>query len=48
MQAGDEFKLLHETSMGEESAQYTRSTIAIAHGDLFIRTNEKLYCISED
>ncbi len=48
VQAGDTFKLLHQTSMGEERAQFTRSTISIAQGDLFIRTNEKLYCISED
>lgn len=47
VKAGDQFELLHETSMGEDRAQFTRSTIAIAHGRLFIRTNEKLYCIGQ-
>ncbi len=45
VRASDEFELLHETAMGEERAQSTRSTIAVAQGQLFIRTNEKLYCV---
>ena len=47
VKASDTFELLHETSMGEEDAQFTRSTIAIAQENLFIRTNEKLYCIGK-
>ncbi|MFT4637431.1 MAG: outer membrane protein assembly factor BamB [Verrucomicrobiales bacterium] len=47
VKASDTYELLHETSMGEEDAQFTRSTIAIAQENLFIRTNEKLYCIGK-
>ena len=47
VKAGDEFQLLHQVSMGREDDRFTRSTIAIAQGNLFIRTNEKLYCIGK-
>lgn len=47
VRASDDFELLHQTAMGEERAQSTRSTIAIAQGQLFIRTNQKLYCIGQ-
>ena len=39
---GDEFKVLSRASMGGRPAQ---STIAAAHGQLFIRTADNLYCI---
>jgi outer membrane protein assembly factor BamB len=38
-------KILHKTSMGEQYDDNTRSSIAIADNQLFIRTNEKLYCV---
>lgn len=37
-------KLLAENAMGGEGAEI-RSSIAVAHGNLFVRTNDKLYCI---
>jgi len=43
--AGDSFQLLHTTAMGDEGDDRTRSSIAVAQGQLFIRTNSKLYCI---
>ena len=42
---GPEFKLLHKTDMGEGRDGQIRSTIAISGGNLFIRTDNKLYCI---
>ena len=47
VKAADQFELLHKTAMSAERAQFTRSTIAVAHGNLFIRTNEKLFCIGK-
>lgn len=44
VQAGDVFKLLHQVDFGGYPA---RSSIAVAGGDLYIRTAEKLYCIGE-
>ena len=38
-------KVLHKTNMGEPGDDQTRATIAVAHGNLFIRTNSRLYCI---
>lgn len=46
-QAGAEFKVLHTTLMGDEGDKDTRSTIAVSDGQLFIRTNAKLYCIGK-
>lgn len=43
--AGDG-KILHTVAMGEEDAEI-RSTIAVAGGNLFVRTNSKLYCIGK-
>ena len=37
--------ILHSTKMGEEYDDQTRSSIALSGGQLFIRTNKKLYCI---
>ena len=42
---GDSFQLLHTTAMGDEGDDRIRSSIAVAQGQLFIRTNSKLYCI---
>jgi len=38
-------KIVNQIAMGEEDDDGTRSTIAIAHGRLFIRTNSKLFCV---
>ncbi|MCP5515725.1 MAG: PQQ-binding-like beta-propeller repeat protein [Verrucomicrobiales bacterium] len=37
--------LLHTIPMGKPGDDQTRSTVAVAHGQLFIRTNSQLYCI---
>lgn len=34
-------------AMGEEDDDSIRSTIVVAHGDLFIRTNDRLYCVGK-
>lgn len=40
-------KILHTTSFGDPTDDMTRSSISIASGQLFIRTNAKLYCIGQ-
>jgi outer membrane protein assembly factor BamB len=40
-------QLLAEIAMGQEDDQYTPSTIAVAHNQLFIRTQSRLYCIGK-
>lgn len=40
-------KLLHSAAMGESYDDETMSSIAIAQGNLFIRTNSKLYCVGK-
>ena len=40
-------KIVNQIAMGEESDDNTRSSIAAAHGNLFIRTNGALYCIGD-
>ncbi len=45
VEAGDQFKVLHKTAMGDEGDNNLRSSIAIANGCLFIRTGSKLYCV---
>ena len=42
LDAGDEFKILATIRMGEAPV---RSSIAVAHGELFIRTAKNLYCV---
>jgi outer membrane protein assembly factor BamB len=42
LEAGEEFKILSTISMGEAPV---RSSIAVARGQLFIRTAEHLYCV---
>ncbi|MEW6160095.1 MAG: PQQ-binding-like beta-propeller repeat protein [Verrucomicrobiota bacterium] len=38
-------EILSTIAMGESGDDYTRSTIAVSQGQLFIRTNQKLFCI---
>jgi hypothetical protein len=33
--------------MGDEGEDRVRSSLAIAHGEVFIRTNRKLYCVGD-
>lgn len=47
VQAGDEFKLLHQTQLGESQSTNIRASIVPAHGHLFIRTDDKLFCIGK-
>jgi outer membrane protein assembly factor BamB len=42
--AGNEYKVLSTIHMGEAPV---RSSIAVAHGELFIRTAQNLYCVGE-
>lgn len=39
-------KPLHTTNLGEEDDDLIRSSIAIAHGQIFVRTNTKLYAFA--
>jgi len=43
----DSGKVLQVIPLGEDGDNFTRSTIAVAHQQLFIRTNHKLYCIGK-
>ncbi|MCB1236542.1 MAG: PQQ-binding-like beta-propeller repeat protein [Verrucomicrobiae bacterium] len=45
--AGDKFKLLHSTTLGESQSVNIRSSIVPSHGHLFIRTDKKLFCIGK-
>ena len=47
--AGEQFKLLNTIPMGDEGDEQLRlrSSVAIAHGALFIRTGRKLYCVAK-
>lgn len=38
-------EILSNIAMGESGDDMTRSSIVIAHGQVFIRTNKKLYCV---
>jgi len=38
-------EFLANIPMGEPGDNETRSTVAVAHGELFVRTNHKLFCI---
>jgi outer membrane protein assembly factor BamB len=42
-----EGKVVNTIAMGEAGDDMTRSTIVAAHGQLFIRTNKKLFCIGK-
>lgn len=39
--------LISVVPMGEERDDMTRSVIPVAHGQLFIRTNKRLYCVGK-
>jgi outer membrane protein assembly factor BamB len=45
IEAGKQFKLLRMIPMGDDGDDRVRSTIAVAQGNLFIRTGSKLYCV---
>ena len=47
VEAGDRFKMVHNVAMGTRDERYARSSISAAQGNLFIRTDYKLYCIGE-
>ncbi len=38
-------KIISNIAMGDEGDDMTRSAVAVADGQLFIRTNHKLYCV---
>ncbi|MCX6905201.1 MAG: PQQ-binding-like beta-propeller repeat protein [Verrucomicrobia bacterium] len=40
-------QVLRTIPMGEAGDDATRSSIAVAHGQLFIRTNQKVYCVGK-
>lgn len=46
VEAADEFNPLAKIDMGDGDTR-TRSTIAVAQGQLFIRTKDRLYCIEK-
>ncbi|MEM0897044.1 MAG: PQQ-binding-like beta-propeller repeat protein, partial [Verrucomicrobiota bacterium] len=43
----EQFTLLHRAEMGEGRNQENRSSVAIAGGNLFIRTDDTLFCVGE-
>ena len=43
----DSGKVLNEIAMGDDGEHYSRSSIAASDGQLFIRTNNTLYCIGD-
>lgn len=47
VQAGDQFKLLKTIQMGDDGDDLLRASIAISHGNLFIRTGTRLYCVGK-
>jgi len=47
VRAGDKFELISESNMGEAQSTFIRTPIVAAQGSLFIRANDKLYCIGK-
>lgn len=45
--AADEFKLLNTAEFGDQSDRQVRSSIAIASGHLYVRTDTQLFCIGD-
>lgn len=43
----DSGKILHRTKMGNEGDDHIRSSVVAAHKNLFIRTNDKLFCLGK-
>jgi outer membrane protein assembly factor BamB len=42
-----EGKILNTVAMGEAGDDRIRSTISVAYGQIFVRTNKKLFCIGK-
>ena len=42
-----EFKILHQTNMGKGRDQRNRAAVAVADGNLFIRTDDAVYCVGK-
>lgn len=40
--------ILHQTAMGEPGDDFIRSSISASQGQLFIRTNSKLFCVGKN
>ncbi len=40
-------KIVHQAAMGEDGDDSTRSSIAASNGQLFVRTNSRLFCIGK-
>jgi outer membrane protein assembly factor BamB len=40
-------QVIHKTAMGEPGDNETRSTVAVSQGQIFIRTNGKLFCVGK-
>ena len=38
-------EIAHRVAMGAEDDDLIRSSIVVAHGDVLIRTNRKLFCV---
>jgi outer membrane protein assembly factor BamB len=41
-------EIINTIAMGEANDDMTRSSISVAHGQIFIRTNNKLFCVGKD
>ena len=48
VQAGEQFKVLRVVPMGDDGDDRIRSKISVSQGNLFIRTNAKLYCVGPE
>lgn len=48
MKAGDEFALLHKAELGDNRDEVVRATPAVSGGNLFVRTDRKLYCFGAE
>ena len=40
-------EVIHQVDMGREGDDHIRASIVVAHDSLFVRTNDKLYCIGK-
>ena len=38
-------EVVHQVAMGDEDDDLIRSSVVVAHGDVLIRTNRKLFCV---
>jgi len=46
--SADKPEIIDTIAMGEPGDDKIRSTISVAHGQLFVRTNKKLFCIGKE